>query len=99
MAIIAPTHSSSVVTYLPEHRVRGITIGASASIECVAPQHSKRLTFAGTIVSLSAVVEEAPLRYRQDPALPVWGRALVVALEQDAQLIPGEVVAIRLNTR
>jgi len=31
------------------------------------------------------------------PAYPVWGRGMLIALEQDADLIPGEAVQIALS--
>ena len=65
----------------------------------LAPAGGEARQHSGTVVSLSATVDEAPLRYRQNPAYPVWGRAVVVALDDDVRLIPGEAVTIALMDR
>jgi multidrug resistance efflux pump len=91
---ISPIATDRVVAYLPEPMVFSAQIGAPVSVCCLAGADGERREYAGTVLGLSAGVDEAPARYRQVPAYPVWGRGLLVVLSAGAQLIPGEEVTV-----
>ena len=96
---VSPTFTDKVVAYLPEQMALAARLGAPVSVTAVATAAGQRRVYAGTIISLSATVGEKPLRYRTIPNYPVWGRGLVVALNDAAHLIPGEAVKIALLER
>lgn len=94
LAVISPTSTDRVVAYLPEQMILAAQVGAPVSVTPLASAAGQRREYAGTIVSVSATVNEAPPRYRALPAYPVWGRGLVVALNDGVRLVPGEAVTI-----
>lgn len=49
----------------------------------------------GRILEVSPEVDEAPVRARPSPGIPVWGRRIAVALDTPAQLVPGEAFHVR----
>jgi len=97
LVLISPTSTNRVVAYLPEPAALSARVGAPVSVNCLAGADDRRREYPGTIVSLSATVNEAPPRFRQIPTYPMWGRGLVVALSDDVRLIPGERVTISLS--
>jgi membrane fusion protein (multidrug efflux system) len=97
LVTISPTSADRVVAYLPEQMGLAAKVGASVQVICLATEDSRRREYGGTIVSLSATISEAPFRYRRMPAYPVWGRGMLIALGEDAELIPGEAVQIALS--
>jgi multidrug efflux pump subunit AcrA (membrane-fusion protein) len=94
LAVISPSSTDRVVAYLPEGMVASVRVGAPVSIAPLAPFDTTLRRFDGTVVSLSATVDEAPPRYRRVPSAPVWGRGLVISLGGGARLIPGETVTV-----
>lgn len=98
LLMVSPAASNRVLAYLPEHMVLSARVGAPVSVDCASSVGGIRREYPGTVISVSATVVEAPPRYRQTPAYPVWGRPLVAVLEDDVHLIPGEAVTIRLGT-
>lgn len=97
LVTISPTSANRVVAYLPEQMSLAARVGASVQVSCLAMADSQRREYSGTIVSLSATISEAPLRYRQMPTYPVWGRGMLIALDENARLIPGEAVLIAFS--
>jgi multidrug efflux pump subunit AcrA (membrane-fusion protein) len=97
LVTIAPTSMSRVVAYLPESMLFSANVGTPVFVSYLAPAGGERRRHPGTVVSVSATVDEAPLRHRQNPTYPVWGRAVVVALHNDIRLVPGEAVTIALT--
>ncbi len=68
--------------------------GAPVSVNCLANADGGRREYLGTVASLSATVDEAPPRYRQIPMCPLWGRGMVVMLNDNVRLVPGEATTI-----
>ncbi|UCE58160.1 MAG: HlyD family efflux transporter periplasmic adaptor subunit [Phycisphaerales bacterium] len=97
LVTISPTATNLAVAYLPEQMTLSAQVGAPVSVSCLATTGRGRRDYTGVVVSLSATVTEAPLRYRQMPTYPVWGRGMLVALDDDARLIPGESVRIAFS--
>ncbi len=91
---ISPTSTSRVLAYLPEPMTLSTRAGEPVTVRCLASAAGGRREYAGTVTGLSDTVTEAPLRYRQMPSYPVWGRGLMVTLSQDVRLVPGEAVTI-----
>jgi multidrug resistance efflux pump len=96
---ISPRTTRSVVGYLPEAMAVSVQPGARVSVECLAQTREGRRAYRGKVHSLSDTVTEAPVRYRQIPAYPVWGRCFVLMMDDDAALIPGEAVRIELVSK
>ena len=99
LVAVSPTLTNEVVAYLPDRMVASAGVGAPVSVHCLAPADDRRRECTGTVVSLSATVTEAPPRHRVLPNYPVWGRGLVVALNDGVRLIPGEAVHIAFLDR
>ena len=97
LVTIFPTSADRVVAYLPQQRGLAAKVGASVQVSCLAMEDSRRREYSGTLVSLSATISEAPLPYRRMPAYPAWGRGMLIALDKDVDLIPGEAVQIALS--
>ena len=91
---IASTATQRIVAYLPEEKAASIRVGDAIAGHRMASGAGPQQPIAAEVVSLSAVVTEAPPRYRKMPNWPVWGRAMVVALNADEFLMPGEAVRI-----
>ncbi len=96
LVTVSPQFTNRVMSYLPESMALSARVGTAVRVNCLAAAGRNRREYAGTVVGLSAAVGEAPLRYRQIPNYPVWGRGLVVALGEDIRLIPGEAAMIAL---
>ena len=97
LVTISRTSTNLVVAYLTEQMSLTARVGSAVQVNCVASADAQRREFSGAIVSLSATISEAPLRYRQVPAYPVWGRGMLIALDENVRLIPGEAVRIAFS--
>jgi len=49
------------------------------------------------VVELAPMVEEVPVRARPTPTVPMWGRRIVVKLDEPVPLLPGD--AFRVSYR
>ena len=87
------------VFVLAESAVLSAEGGDPVSVSCLAAADGGRREFPATIVSLSATIDEAPLRYRRLPNYPIWGRGLIASLNDNVRLIPGEAVQIAFLNR
>ncbi len=99
LVMVSPDTTTRVVAYLPEHMVLSTRVGAPVFVNCLASADGVRRQYPGTIVSLSATVDEAPPRYRQVPTYPIRGRGLVAALNDNVRLIPGEAITLSFLDR
>ncbi len=99
LVTISPAFTNRVVAYLPERMALSARVGAPVSVTPLAAAAGEQRQYPATIVSLSANVAEQPLRNRPVPNYPVWGRGLVVSLNDKIRLIPGEVVTIAFLKR
>ena len=99
LAEISPRTTNRVVAYLPQQMVLSAQVGSPVTVRCLAEGGRGKREYAGTIIRLSATVTEAPPRFRLNPAYPLWGRGLVIALNDDEHLIPGEALAVWLSER
>lgn len=97
LMVISPTSSNQILAYLPEEQVRFARHGTRVVVRRVAlGGPSKLLT--GTVQRLAESVSEAPLRFRRTPSIPTWGRGLLIALDDEVALMPGEAVHVALLT-
>ncbi len=94
LVMLSPNTTHRVVAYLPEPMILSARVGAPVTVNCMAGADDGRRVYPGTIVHLSATVDEAPPRYRQIPTCPVWGRGLIAILNEEVALVPGEAVTI-----
>ena len=94
---ISPTSSNQILAYLPEERVRSVRPGTRVVVRRVALDHPS-MHFTGTVQRLADSVSEAPLRFRRVPSIPIWGRGLLIELDDEVALMPGEAVHIALLT-
>lgn len=83
-------------TYIDAYVTERIAVVApSRAVEFAADRGARSQRFVGTVRSVSAAIEEIPLRLWQDPARPEYGRRVRIDIPMNNDLIPGEVVAIR----
>lgn len=93
LLVISPTSSNQVLAFLSEEQIRSARRGTRVAIRRVAfDDPSTRL--AGTVQSLAESVSEAPLRFRRASSVPIWGRGLLIELDDEVVLMPGEAVHI-----
>ena len=97
LAVVCPDTTNRVVAYLPESMILSAEIGAPVTVHCSAGDAGGRRQYSGTVVSLSAAVDEAPPRYRRVPDYPVWGRGLTVTLSDGATVMPGEAITLSFS--
>ncbi|MEE8170798.1 MAG: HlyD family efflux transporter periplasmic adaptor subunit [Phycisphaerae bacterium] len=97
LAAVSPTQTRRIVAYLPERMANAARVGDMVTVQPVAMAAGGTLSYSATVVSLSTIVSEAPVRYRTMPNWPVWGQAVVVALPEDNQLMPGQAARIRFD--
>ncbi|MCK4660096.1 MAG: HlyD family efflux transporter periplasmic adaptor subunit [Phycisphaerae bacterium] len=99
LVVVSPTSTGMVVAYLSEPTVLSARVGDPVQVRCLATVDGLHREYAGTIARLADTITETPPRYREFPTYPVWGRGLVVALEEGVRLVPGEAVRIALEDR
>ena len=96
LARVSPLTTERVIAYLPTHETHAVTPGMHVLVTRSAPVSGEPKTLHGQVASLSAAVTQAPSRYQLAPSIPVWGRALVIAVAEGDVLIPGEESLIKL---
>jgi multidrug resistance efflux pump len=94
---LAPTFTNEIIAYLPEDMAFSVAAGAPVRVSCTATVAGQPREYTGKVIRVSPIISEAPPRYRPIPNYPVWGRGLVIGLDQGVRLIPGEAVAIILS--
>ena len=83
-----------VVAYVPERQVLAFVAGARVSVHRSGLLSS---SLRGQVVEQAPAVEELPLRARRSFSVPVWGRRVVIKLDDPVPLFPGE--AFRVSPR
>lgn len=97
LAVISPVAASLVVAYLPEDKCTTVSVGTPVTLFPVSPRANRHVRAGGTVVSMSAIVSEAPIRFRSMPAVPFWGREVIIALANPNSLLPGEALQVKLG--
>lgn len=83
-----------IVTYVPERQIRNYPPGAVVSLRKIGVAVA---AMRAHVVELAPMVEEVPVRARPTPSVPMWGRRIVVKLDDPVPLLPGD--AFRVSTR
>lgn len=91
---LTTARAGHVVAYVPERQLASVALGAAVRLR--RPTFNTKFLF-GHVVELAPQVEEAPIRARPSPAVPVWARRIVIKLDEPAALVPGE--AFRVSPR
>lgn len=88
---VVTTRPGHVVAYVPERVVAKFLQGSAVELRktglIVTP-------VIGQVVELGPLVEEVPIRSRPSPAVPAWGRRVVVKLDKPIDLLPGEAFRV-----
>jgi len=98
LAMISPVAAARVVAFLPENKCTTVSVGTPVIVVPVSPRSNRHVRVTGTVVSMSAIVSETPIRFRAMPAVPLWGREVIVELANQNSLMPGEALQVRLGT-
>ena len=89
---VAEIEPREIVAYVEERQLAHVREG----IEVEVIKNTKPAQIARSqITYVSPVVEQIPERLWTNPANPQWGRAILVKIHPDLELVPGEVVGIR----
>lgn len=97
LAVISPVAASLIVAYLPEDKCTTVSVGTPVTVIPVSPRANRQVRAEGTVVSMSAIVSEAPIRFRTMPTVPFWGREVIISLVKENGLLPGEALQISLG--
>lgn len=76
-----------IVAYVPERQVRRLAAGAEVRVRRVGILGSR---LSGRVVEMSPMIEEFPIRARHSPAVPLWGRRVIIQLGEATPLLAGE---------
>ena len=89
---VAEIEPREIVAYVEENQLAHFREGIGVEvIKNTKPAQIAR----SQITNVSPVVEQIPERLWTNPAIPQWGRAILINIHPDLELVPGEVVAIR----
>jgi multidrug efflux pump subunit AcrA (membrane-fusion protein) len=88
--VVVETEAAVAVVYLPAARARGLTAGASVSLNAADGR-----SIEAKVVDIGPSVESIPLQQLHDPTLPEWGVAVRVR-PVTGSLVPGELLAVSL---
>lgn len=94
LVAISPVQTQRLVAYLPESETFAVQVGDRVTVQPIASASGRAKSYPATVESLSATVAEAPPRFRNVPTYPVWGREMVVRINTDSYVMPGEGVKI-----
>jgi multidrug resistance efflux pump len=83
---VVAARSGHVVAFMGERSSHDVRLGLQASLT----RDADRTTHNGTVVELSPQLEQVPSRLWLTPSTPAWGRRLVIRLDQQVELVPGE---------
>ena len=90
---IAEDKPRQIIAYVSEDQVHLIREGMAVEVikdsepEWIAPD--QKITYVGP------AVEQMPIRLWRNPAIPQWGRPILIDIPPGLKLVPGEVVGIR----
>lgn len=84
-----------VVACVPERFGFGIREGDTAKL-WIRGQLGAPLS--GKTVALGPLVSELPIRCWPEPKMPIWGREVIVALDQPMELVPGQAFDITFSS-
>lgn len=83
-----------IVTYVPERQIRSYPLGTAVTLRKIGVAVA---AMRAHVVELAPMIEEVPVRARPTPSVPLWGRRIVVKLDDPVSLLPGD--AFRVSTR
>ncbi len=96
---VSPTRTDRVVAYLREDASHVDLVGSRVVVRRKSATASRNEDLEGEVVSLSAVINELPLRSTTTSANnQTWGREVVIVLKDGPILMPGEAVTIRFGS-
>lgn len=91
---IVTSRPGHIVAYVPERQIRNYQQGAVVSLRKVGIAVA---ALRAHVVELAPMMEEVPVRARPTPTVPMWGRRIVVKLDEPVPLLPGD--AFRVSAR
>ena len=91
------TTGERIIACLPEEEALSVHAGDRARLWPIQSRGGERVS--GRVIALSPSVEELPLRCRETPARPVWGRNAVILPDDPVNLIPGQSFHVLFEER
>lgn len=94
---ITPPSTNRIVAYIPETAVSDVRANMRVTVRPANGQAGEPATFTGVVSGLSAAVTEVPPRHRLYPNVPMYGRGLVVTLDEGRRVRSGERAEVLLR--
>jgi multidrug resistance efflux pump len=86
--------SDRVVACVSEYEALSVQVGAKATL---FRRDTSGQTLSGRVMSMGPIVDEVPVRCRRDPRLPAWGRDVVIVLDDQRALVPGQAFYVAID--
>ncbi|MFO0552998.1 MAG: biotin/lipoyl-binding protein [Polyangiaceae bacterium] len=92
--LVAPT--TRAIVCLPDDRPADVTLGTVVRLR---PKGATTKPISGKVIASSPLVEELPPQCRVNPHVVTLGREVVVSLDGDGSLTPGQSLEVELGAR
>ena len=89
--VISAEQPAEIIAFLPE--------GLSDQLEQASPvwvskNNATTRTLKSAVISVAPAIEQVPPRLWLNPAIPQWGRRVLIAAPTELNLLPGELVTV-----
>jgi len=91
---IVTTRPGHLVAFVPERQMKAFQLGGAVELRKIG---LVQIPLKGHVAQQAPMVEEVPIRVRPTPTVPLWGRRIVIKLDEPTPLLPGE--AFRVYSR
>ncbi|MEW5851261.1 MAG: HlyD family efflux transporter periplasmic adaptor subunit [Myxococcota bacterium] len=92
VAMLIRQQATRVVACVTEQDAVNVQEGNKAMLW---PRGGSGEALSGRAVALGPLVDELPARCRRTPRVPVWGRNVVIQLDQPSHMLPGQAFDVR----
>ncbi len=92
--VVSAARPSSIIAYLNEIQMKNAREGMTVEL---IRQNVHFSLGKSKVLCIGPTIEQLPNRLWRNPAIPEWGRALMIDLPANVTLVPGELVQIRSN--
>lgn len=96
VATVVGSGGGRVVACLAEHQALEVQVGDPATLW---PRQGAADPVRGHVVGLGAIMDTVPSRCRPNMRGRVWGRDVMILLDEPLALLPGQVLDVRLEPR
>ena len=83
-----------VVACVPEHKALTLRVDSKAT---VFPRAQAGQPLTGKVVAIGPVISEVPLRCRMNARTPMWGRDVVIRLDEPREIVSGLAFSVKFE--